>query len=345
MKLPTLAALALGSLSTLAAAQEPTPVEVAPATAVGGDLPICNAGPIQFIDCNGPITMVQLDGTGSMDPTGGSLTYRWEVRCPGASFDDPTSATPILFLDVGARCFFECGAIRLVVSNSAGSSSCSTAVVVQDLTPPEIECPPDVTVGAGDPTDPSATGTATAIDACNPAPFVDYSDVVVGNVITRTWTADDGCHEASCQQIITIEEPPAGDPELDIKPGSCPNPLNTGSNGVLPVSLLGTAGFDVTDVDLATLVLGRADGVGGTVAPTQIQIADTGTPFEGEGCDCHELTGDGILDVSLKFKRQDVVAALQLEQEPAFSYLPLRLSGTLLDGTPFSAEDCIRVQH
>ena len=35
------------------------------------------------------------------------------------------------------------------------------------------------------------------------------------------------------------------------------------------------------------------------------------TPFLGELCDCHELTGDGIMDLSMKFKSADVVDALE----------------------------------
>ncbi|NIN69480.1 MAG: hypothetical protein GTO63_33310, partial [Anaerolineae bacterium] len=43
--------------------------------------------------------------------------------------------------------------------------------------------------------------------------------------------------------------------DLDIKPGSCPNPLNTRSNAVLPVAILGTDVFDVNDIDPATVML------------------------------------------------------------------------------------------
>ena len=54
---------------------------------------------------------------------------------------------------------------------------------------------------------------------------------------------------------------------VDIKPGSCPNSFNRNSNGVLPVALVGTPGFDVTQIDIGTILLSRADGVGGAVAP------------------------------------------------------------------------------
>ena len=49
---------------------------------------------------------------------------------------------------------------------------------------------------------------------------------------------------------------------VDIKPGSCPNSFNRKSNGGLPVALVGTDGFDVMAVDLSSVLLSRADGVG-----------------------------------------------------------------------------------
>ncbi|MHC4650604.1 MAG: hypothetical protein ACYTES_07060, partial [Planctomycetota bacterium] len=74
---------------------------------------------------------------------------------------------------------------------------------------------------------------------------------------------------------------------VDIKPGSCPNSFNRGSRGRLPVAVLGTDGFDVADIDVDTIELSRADGIGGSVAPLRIGFEDVGTPFDGEPCDCH----------------------------------------------------------
>ncbi len=135
--------------------------------------------------------------------------------------------------------------------------------------------------------------------------------------------------------------------QLDIKPGSCPNPFNRKSRGVLPVAVLGTMDFDVTTIDVSTVRLARADGVGGEVAPLEgppgphSVFEDVATPFEGEPCDCHDLGADGYLDLSMKFSSPDVVAVLELDDVPGGSELELVVTGSLLDETPFVAYDCI----
>lgn len=136
---------------------------------------------------------------------------------------------------------------------------------------------------------------------------------------------------------------------LDIKPGSCPNAFNRGSHGVLPVALVGTESFDVTQVDISSILLSRADGVGGSVAPNEgppgphSVFEDVATPFDGELCDCHELQGDGILDLSMKFRTDDVVAALELDDFRRGDLVELVVTGILLDGTEFEAGDCILI--
>ena len=57
--------------------------------------------------------------------------------------------------------------------------------------------------------------------------------------------------------------------EIDIKPGSCPNSWNRESNGVLPVAILGTEDFDVTQIDVSSVTISRGDGTGGSVGPNE----------------------------------------------------------------------------
>lgn len=160
--------------------------------------------------------------------------------------------------------------------------------------------------------------------------------------------ADD--QDPSCfDQAGPPHEPEGVAGKLDIKPGSCPNSFNRNSNGVLPVALVGTGDLDVNDVNLSTVLLSRSDGQGGSVAPLEgppgphSVVEDVATPFGGELCGCHELAGDGRADLSLKFKTQDVVSALQLGESSSGTTLELTLTGLLMDGSSFSAGDCIRL--
>ena len=251
--------------ATVLAALAPAPL--APALVPSGRAPFCVTSGDFSVPRQGPVTLIQLDGSASFDHEGDPFEFRWESS-PGTSFDDPTIAKPVLTVPTPLNQAYTVP-VRLRVFNSDG--------------------------------------------------------------------------ESYCRLFVTILPEQGGD--IDIKPGSCPNPLDTSNAGLVPVALIGTAGFDVADVALASLQLARADGVGGAVAPALIQVEDAATPFSGEGCDCHTLRGDGITDLSLKFNAQSLVSALQLAQVPDKSYLPLVLTGQLMDGTSFSFEDCIRVQH
>jgi len=141
------------------------------------------------------------------------------------------------------------------------------------------------------------------------------------------------------------------DGDLDIKPGSCPNSYNNKGvgNGKLPVALVGSDEIDVTMVDLSSLLISRADGVGGFVAPLMgppgpgISIEDTATPFDGDLCDCHEMMGDGIMDLNMKFHRTTMTNVMELGDVPGGAMVELVLTGSLMGGQPFEARDCIRI--
>ncbi len=172
-------------------------------------------------------------------------------------------------------------------------------------------------------------------------------DVAAGDHTVEIFLCDEG---QNC--ILEIYACPAiGAPvDLDIKPGSCPNSYNRNSHGVLPVALVGTEGFDVTQVDLDSLLLRRKDGEPGEVAPNfgppgpSPTVEDAATPFAGpEQCDCHELTGDGIDDLMLHFRTDDVVANLDLNSFSPGALVSLTLVGELNNGTAFEVDDCVRL--
>ena len=118
-----------------------------------------------------------------------------------------------------------------------------------------------------DPT--SATITAPAT---NPDPVV---VIVDGTEITL----DPG-------ESVTVTETESGDVEIDIKPGSDTNPINLKSEGVIPVAILGAADFDVTTVDVDSLLFG----------PDGASPAHNGH--------LEDVNGDGFIDLLAHFRTQ-----------------------------------------
>jgi hypothetical protein len=139
--------------------------------------------------------------------------------------------------------------------------------------------------------------------------------------------------------LLTLQKvaPPPTVP-VDIKPTSCPNPINVKSKGVLPVAILGTGDFDATQVDPASVDL---EGV----APLHWDWEDVSTPFgppfvgKEDAYDCTEEGPDGYMDLTLKFDTQEVAAALGEVSDG--DVLVLSLTGSLLGGEGFVGEDIV----
>ncbi|MHC4238393.1 MAG: T9SS type A sorting domain-containing protein [Planctomycetota bacterium] len=135
--------------------------------------------------------------------------------------------------------------------------------------------------------------------------------------------------------------------QVDVKPGSCPNPLNVSvfekshkhphspNRGVLPIAVLGSSEFDVHNVDVSSLCLSGA-------APLRYDFEDVGTPTSTMNeCDCASEGPDGFVDLTLKFQKSEIVAALGAVSVGDF--LPLTLTGKLVDGEPFEGTDCVTI--
>lgn len=127
----------------------------------------------------------------------------------------------------------------------------------------------------------------------------------------------------------------------DIKPGGCPNPINVGSKGVLPVAILGTDNLNVEDIDPQKVTL-----VG--VSPLRWGYEDVGTPYMpfvgkngNDPYQCNALGPDGRTDMTFKFNTEDVVTALGPVNDG--DVLVLHLTGTLRNGTPVTGEDVVTI--
>jgi hypothetical protein len=123
-----------GTLNLGAASREI--VFVLSESTIPGEPPVCDANGPYLEECQGLVTSVGLDGTGSSDPDpGDTLTYSWSTDCPGGSISDPGGAAPQLDLAFDT-CPTLCE-VSLTVTDSSGlSDSCSATVTVLDETEP-----------------------------------------------------------------------------------------------------------------------------------------------------------------------------------------------------------------
>jgi hypothetical protein len=124
---------------------------------------------------------------------------------------------------------------------------------------------------------------------------------------------------------------------VDIKPGSCPNPLNPTSRGILPVAVLGSADFDVYSIDPASIFLAGVPAIRSSYEDVASPVTDSNE------CECSEEGPDGYLDLTLKFKTQQIVEELVNSGEELVKgqTLILPLTGQLSDGTSLEGTDCV----
>ena len=110
---------------------------------------------------------------------------------------------------------------------------------------------------------------------------------------------------------------------VDIKPGSFPNSINIRSMGLVPVAILGSPGFDVTQIDVTTLAFGP-DGA----APAH-DLTNPETYNE----HLQDVNDDGFLDLVSHYKQKETGIACD-DTEAV-------ITGTLLDGTPIEGTDSV----
>ena len=79
---------------------------------------------------------------------------------------------------------------------------------------------------------------------------------------------------------------------IDIKPGSDPNSINLGANGVVPVAILSSTEFDATQVDPETV----------TLAGAGVAVIGKGNKFLAS---VEDVNGDGLNDLVLKVETEN----------------------------------------
>lgn len=109
--------------------------------------------------------------------------------------------------------------------------------------------------------------------------------------------------------------------EIDIKPGSDPNSINLGSNGVVTVAILSTAMFDATTVDPTTVAL----------ADAAVKVKGKGTPMAA----VEDVDGDGIDDLVVHVETQ----GLSLTDGAAQAIL----TGETYGGMVIAGVDAVRI--
>jgi len=139
-----------------------------------------------------------------------------DVRSLATVSDDETASGNITLVQVpAAGALRAAGAhnITLSATDSAGNSAtCNTTLTIVDATAPVIAAPGAKTIECGASSDPSATGQATASDACGGSVSVSHADTQVDGalgtrVITRTWSGSDARgNTATRTQVITASD-------------------------------------------------------------------------------------------------------------------------------------------
>lgn len=153
--------------------------------------------------------------------------------------------------------------------------------------------------------------------------------------------------------------------EVDIKPASCPNPINvrmSERNAVMTMAILGTNTFDVTDINPSTVTLEGVPALGSTdieitdVDPSMLEIEgvlparrwsveDVSTPLppDSDDCQCTTEGPDGFPDLVMHFNYLAVVDAVGLQRNGTLA--PVTVTGQLTDGTYFTGQDCLFIRH
>ena len=111
--------------------------------------------------------------------------------------------------------------------------------------------------------------------------------------------------------------------DIDIKPGSYPNAINLGSQGVIPVAILSSSSFDATTVDPDTVALGGAS----------ITVRGKANKFMAHE---EDVNSDGLPDLVCQVETENLNPGVSLTGYAV-------LTGTTFRGQPIQGKDKITI--
>jgi hypothetical protein len=164
----------------------------------------------------------------------------------------------------------------------------------------------------------AATGGSTAINTDGTVTYTPNAGFAGSDEFS--YTISDGS-DTSTATVFVVVSP--RNVLIDIKPGSTPNSINLGSNGVVPLAILSEADFDATTVDPATVSLaGAAVAMRGKANRLMASNED--------------VNGDERLDLVLQVETENLDPA-QLQAGYG------TIVGTTYDGVPIIGSDEITI--
>ena len=176
--------------------------------------PIADAGEDQTVECTSSLgTSVTLDGTGSYDPDGDTLSYLWT-----GVFGTEIGPTPNVTVPLGAN------SVTLSVDDGNGATDTdSVEVTVVDTTAPTVDAGPNVTLEAtspdGAPFDVSTQVTAS--DTCGPVGLFESpvpASYPLGSTVVTVTATDGSGNSASDAMTVTVVDTIPPDLEVTVTP-------------------------------------------------------------------------------------------------------------------------------
>jgi hypothetical protein len=125
---------------------------------------------------------------------------------------------------------------------------------------------------------------------------------------------------------------PVPSPTVDVKPTAFPNLIRSGSNGVVPVAIVGTAELDVAQIDVATVRLSPLED-------EAIQVA----PYLGAGPSSGVTQIESSTALVVNFRTVDLAAPLKIDTAAPGTSVEVMITGQTLDGTEFRVVDSLKV--